>query len=130
MEPLSVKLYVSLNICFWCSKELSHQEGSFEYSQHIPLKPNHYKDFYGLQCTEPTPLALNNFQILFSNSKNFTLVVENSMDYSFSCKSLSRRSHGGLWIMLHFQNSTQNSSLFLSYFKRSEGHIFNFSIFC
>ena len=27
-------LSISLNMCFGCSKELSHQDGSFEYPQH------------------------------------------------------------------------------------------------
>ena len=29
---------------------------------------HHYKDFHRAQCTEPTPLALNNFQRFSSNS--------------------------------------------------------------
>ena len=28
-------LYISLNICFWCSKEPSHRDRSFEYPQHM-----------------------------------------------------------------------------------------------
>ena len=28
-------LSVSLNMCFGCSKELSHRDGSFEYPQHM-----------------------------------------------------------------------------------------------
>ena len=28
-------LPISFNICFGCSKEPSHREGSFEYSQHV-----------------------------------------------------------------------------------------------
>ena len=28
-------LSISLNMCFGCSKELSHQDGSFEYPQHM-----------------------------------------------------------------------------------------------
>ena len=30
-----VFLYISLNMCFGCSKELSHWDGSFEHPQHI-----------------------------------------------------------------------------------------------
>ena len=28
-------LSVSLNMCFWCSEEPSHRDGSFEYPQHM-----------------------------------------------------------------------------------------------
>ena len=28
-------LPISLNMCFWCSKELSHRDGSYEYPQHM-----------------------------------------------------------------------------------------------
>ena len=28
-------LAVSLNMCFGCSKELAHRDGSFEYPQHL-----------------------------------------------------------------------------------------------
>ena len=39
-KHLSIKLYflflpINLNLCFWCSKEPSHCDGSFEYPQHI-----------------------------------------------------------------------------------------------
>ena len=27
--------FISLNVCFGCSKELSHRDGSFEYPQHM-----------------------------------------------------------------------------------------------
>ena len=30
-----VFLPISLNMCFGCSKELSHRDGSFEYPQHV-----------------------------------------------------------------------------------------------
>ena len=32
---LIIFLPISLNICFGCSKELSHLDGSFEYPQHM-----------------------------------------------------------------------------------------------
>ena len=28
-------LFISLIMCFWCSKELSYRDGSFEYPQHM-----------------------------------------------------------------------------------------------
>ena len=48
---------------------------------------NHYKDFHSVQCTEPTPLALDNFRLFSSNSMNFEVMIESTMGYSFSCKS-------------------------------------------
>ena len=38
-------LSISLNICFGCSKEPSHREGSFEYPQHMFLLRNKKNNF-------------------------------------------------------------------------------------
>ena len=32
---MNIFLLISFNICFGCSKELSHRDGSFEYPQHM-----------------------------------------------------------------------------------------------
>ena len=32
---MNIFLHISFNICFWCSKEPSHWDGSFEYPQHM-----------------------------------------------------------------------------------------------
>ena len=34
-KKISIILSISLNMCFWCSKELSHWDGSFEYPQYM-----------------------------------------------------------------------------------------------
>ena len=34
-KSLIIFLAISLNMCFGCSKEQSHQDGSFEYPQHM-----------------------------------------------------------------------------------------------
>ena len=34
---VNIFLPISLNMCFWCSKEQSHRDGSFEYLQHMFL---------------------------------------------------------------------------------------------
>ena len=39
-------LSISLNICFGCSKEPSHQDGSFEYPQHMFWLRNKKNNFY------------------------------------------------------------------------------------
>ena len=38
-------LSISLNLCFWCSKELSHWDSSFEYPQHMFWLRNMNYDF-------------------------------------------------------------------------------------
>ena len=38
-------LSISLNMCFWCSKEPSHRDGSFEYPQHMFWLRNKKNDF-------------------------------------------------------------------------------------
>ena len=88
-------------------------------------------------------IGFNSLSLLLcfsSNPTKFSAVSVHAMGYNSSCKSIIRRSHGCLWDgrckMLYFRNSTQNPSLFLAYFKRSERwnvfeeHIFNLSIFC
>ena len=40
LETVKFFLSISFNICFGCSKEPSHQDGSFEYPQHISM-PTH-----------------------------------------------------------------------------------------
>ena len=59
------------------------------------------------------------FDVFSSISTKLSMVIENAIDYSFSCNSLFIP-----WVgkckMLHSRNSTQNSSLFLPYFKRTE----------
>ena len=55
---------------------------------------HHYKDFHRAQSTEPTTLTLNNFQCFSSNSLKFSVAIENAVDYSFLCKSLTRQPHG------------------------------------
>ena len=34
-KTVNIFLPISLNLCFGCSKELSHEDGSFEYPQHM-----------------------------------------------------------------------------------------------
>ena len=48
IDIIFIFLSISFNICFGCSKELSHRDGSFEYPQHM--------------------LWLRNKKILFSNT--------------------------------------------------------------
>ena len=43
-----------------------------------------YKDLHMVQCTEPTPLALDNVRPFSSNSTKFSVVIENAMGYRFS----------------------------------------------
>ena len=50
----------------------------------------YYIDFHRIQCTEPTSLALDNFQHFSSNSTKFSVVIENAVGYRFLCKSLTR----------------------------------------
>ena len=68
------------------------------------------------------PLALNNFQCFSSNSTKFSVVVENAVGFSYSCKSLTRRSHGSLLVgkckMLHFQKSTKKFKLISNSFQK------------
>ena len=54
----------------------------------------HYKDIHSAQCTEPTPLALNNYQHFSSNSTKCSVVIENAVGYSFLCKLITRQCHG------------------------------------
>ena len=35
IEIVNIILPISFNICFGCSKEPSHRDGSFEYPQHV-----------------------------------------------------------------------------------------------
>ena len=54
-----VFLPISLNICFGCSKELSHQDGSFEYPQHMFWLRNKKNNFGGLNSlTIKTPTKI------------------------------------------------------------------------
>ena len=43
----------------------------------------HQKYFLRAQCTEPTPLALDNFQRFSTNSKKYSVLLDNAMHYSF-----------------------------------------------
>ena len=38
-----ISLPISLNMCFGCSKEPPHRDGSFEYSQHMLLLRIHFQ---------------------------------------------------------------------------------------
>ena len=54
---------------------------------------NFDNDFHRAQCTELTPLALNNFRRFFSsNSTKFSVVIKIAVVYKSVCKSLTRRS--------------------------------------
>ena len=55
-------------------------------------KWDHYKDLPRIECIEPTPLALDNFWRFGPNSAKSLVVIENAIGYSFSYKSLTRRS--------------------------------------
>ena len=46
---VNIFLSISVNICFGCSKEPSHRDGSFEYPQHMFWLRNKKNDF--LLCT-------------------------------------------------------------------------------
>ena len=67
-------LSISLNMCFVCSKEPSHQDGSFEYPQHMFWLRNNKNNFQlhtliwgtGMQC---------NFACFFVGSKHFLTLI-------------------------------------------------------
>ena len=46
LETVKFFLSISFNICFGCSKEPSHQDGSFEYPQHMFWWRNKKINFY------------------------------------------------------------------------------------
>ena len=78
---VNVFLPISLIICFGCSKEPSHWDGSFEYQQHILWLRNkkntfsvpnlNFIDFHRVQCNEPYPLALDFNETCSSNSLSY-----------------------------------------------------------
>ena len=35
LKIVNIFLPINANTCFWCSKDLSHREGSFEHPQHM-----------------------------------------------------------------------------------------------
>ena len=46
LKIVNIFLPISLNLCFGCSKEPSHRDGSFEYPQHmfcLRNKKNHFQ---------------------------------------------------------------------------------------
>ena len=45
---MNISLSISFNICFGCSKEQSHRDGSFEYPQHMLLLRNEKVNVYTL----------------------------------------------------------------------------------
>ena len=54
------------------------------------------KNFHRAQCTEPTPLALDNFRGFSSNLTKFSVVIENAVGNSYLSKSDTRWCHGCL----------------------------------
>ena len=71
---------------------------------------HHLKKAHRVQCTDPTPLAHDNFRRFSSNSPKFSVVIENAMGYTVSCKWLTKWSLRCPWVgkckMLHFRNCT------------------------
>ena len=47
---MDISLPIGFNICFGCSKEPSHLDGSFEYPQHILSLRNKKIHFYQKAC--------------------------------------------------------------------------------
>ena len=51
------------------------------------------------------------FSAFFSNETKFSMVIENAIGYSYTCKSITRWSYGCLLVgkckMLHLRNSMQ-----------------------
>ena len=45
-------LSISLNVCYWCSKETSHWDGSFEYPQHMVWLRNKKNNYQIHSCLE------------------------------------------------------------------------------
>ena len=50
---VNIFLLINLNMCFGCSKELSHWEGSFEYPQHMFWLRNKNNFWYALLTKGP-----------------------------------------------------------------------------
>ena len=72
MEYKNVILFlaISLNMCFGCSKELSHRSGSFEYPQHIFRLENKkiYFQFYMHSYLEAWVNLINNYFIIIKHA--------------------------------------------------------------
>ena len=50
---------------------------------YLNFDKDHYKDFHSVQCTEHTPLALDNFQRFFSKCNEiFNGNIGNAIGYS------------------------------------------------
>ena len=50
------------------------------------------------QCTEVTPLALDNFRLVSSISTNFSIVNENTVGYSFYANHSQDRAMDVCWL--------------------------------
>ena len=61
---IKISYFFSEKFYKWCVTKVAH---CIYYSN---FDKNHYKDFHRAQCTEHTPLALNNFQHFSSNQVN------------------------------------------------------------
>ena len=55
---------ISLNICFGCSKEPSHWDGSFDYTQHMFLSRNKKNIFFIMHSYLKTYYAIDNLPML------------------------------------------------------------------
>ena len=83
-----IRLSISLNMCFGCSKETSHWDGSFEHPQHLFLYPPQTLFVVGILFSRCPSVSASVRNVFFlNNSKSHCWIFIKPCKHVYICKT-------------------------------------------